>query len=87
MLHLETLSHQPKINSTFPRTFFLVCCLTFGPRAEPEDVVGVRPSLPVPALDDDLVLGGRGEAVEHKVAGVREGVVEVLEVCQNLCLS
>ena len=54
--------------------------LTFGPRAEPEDVVGVWPALPVPALDDDLVLGGRGEAVEHKVAGVREGVVVLLKM-------
>ena len=53
--------------------------LTFGPGAEPEDVVGVRPPLSVPALDDDLVLGGRGEAVEHKVPGVSEGVVVLLK--------
>ncbi len=50
--------------------------LTPGPGGELVDVVGVRPPLPVPALDDDLVLGGRPEAVEDEVAGVGEGVGE-----------
>ena len=57
--------------------------LTFGSRAEPEDVVGIRPALPVPALDDDFVLGGRGEAIEHEVASVCEGVVIVLEIARS----
>lgn len=41
--------------------------------AEPKDVIGIGPTLLVPALDDDLVLGGGAETVKDKVAGVAEG--------------
>ena len=71
--------------ASYPKCIGQFCCifftlLTFGPGAEPEYVVGVCPPLPVPALDDHLVLGGRRQPVEHKVARVREGVVVLLKM-------
>ena len=71
----EVLSTQsPKIKQEKLKYSKAANLLTPAPSCELVNVIGVRPPLPVPALDDDLVLRGRAEAVEHKVARVCEGV-------------